>query len=133
MYSAGIVIAVLFDQHAHCTLAAVVLQCSLVMQTLKIPVPWQIRLFYEVRDNLGEGMRFYMSLQEAVRTLLQQTSDFCMTRRMQRDEHLQVGCRAIAEVEWLLHTCSRLAGWLPVTGQVLLRFMGNGSQYSCTC
>ncbi|CAD7700541.1 unnamed protein product [Ostreobium quekettii] len=60
-------------------------QCQIAAKEIKD----EIRLFYEVRDNLGEGMRFYMSLQDAVRTMLQQTSDFCMTRRMQRDEYLQ--------------------------------------------
>ena len=37
-----------------------------------------------MRDNLSEGLRFYMSLQEAIVTLQQQIGDFCLTRRIQR-------------------------------------------------
>ncbi len=44
----------------------------------------QADVFREVRDNLSEGLRFYMSLQEAIVTLQQQIGDFCLTRRIQR-------------------------------------------------
>ena len=44
----------------------------------------QAAAFKEVRDNLSEGLRFYMSLQEAVTGLSQQIGDFCLTRRIQR-------------------------------------------------
>lgn len=50
----------------------------------------QSKVYFEVRDNLGEGMRFYTSLQDAVGILKQQVMDFSMTRRVQRDDHLQV-------------------------------------------
>ena len=40
--------------------------------------------YKEVRDNLAEGLRFYMSLQEAIRALSQQVGDYCLTRSMQR-------------------------------------------------
>lgn len=40
--------------------------------------------YREVRDNLSEGLRFYMSLQEAIGTLGQQAGDYALTRRLQR-------------------------------------------------
>ena len=40
--------------------------------------------YREVRDNLSEGLRFYMSLQEAIGTLAQQAGDYSLTRRLQR-------------------------------------------------
>ena len=43
----------------------------------------QVGTFKEVRDNLSEGLRFYMSLQEAIVALGQQIGDFCLTRRIQ--------------------------------------------------
>eukprot|EP00208_Stichococcus_sp_RCC1054_P002835 CAMPEP_0206140322 /NCGR_PEP_ID=MMETSP1473-20131121/9097_1 /ASSEMBLY_ACC=CAM_ASM_001109 /TAXON_ID=1461547 /ORGANISM="Stichococcus sp, Strain RCC1054" /LENGTH=740 /DNA_ID=CAMNT_0053534441 /DNA_START=308 /DNA_END=2527 /DNA_ORIENTATION=- len=46
----------------------------------------QARLFAEVRDNLSEGARFYASLQEALTSLQQHIGDFCLTRRIQREE-----------------------------------------------
>ena len=44
----------------------------------------QADAYRDVRDNLSEGLRFYMSLQEAIVTLQQQIGDFCLTRRIQR-------------------------------------------------
>lgn len=41
-------------------------------------------LFLEVRDNFSEGLRFYMSLQEAISHLAQQVGDYSMTRQIQR-------------------------------------------------
>eukprot|EP00887_Chlorella_sp_A99_P006063 scaffold22.g6063.t1 len=48
-----------------------------------------IASFKELRDNLGEGLRFYMSLQEAIGALKQQVGDHCMTRRIQRDDLIE--------------------------------------------
>ncbi|KAL4858651.1 Vacuolar-sorting protein [Chlorella vulgaris] len=45
-----------------------------------------IKMYKELRDNLGEGLRFYMGLQEAIGSLRQQAGDHCMTRRIQRDD-----------------------------------------------
>ena len=42
------------------------------------------RTYRELRDNLGEGLRFYMGLQEAIGSLRQQAGDHVMTRRIQR-------------------------------------------------
>lgn len=47
------------------------------------------RMYRELRDNLGEGLRFYMGLQDAIGTLRQQASDHCMTRRIQRDDLIE--------------------------------------------
>ena len=45
-------------------------------------------LFLEVRDNFSEGLRFYMSLQEAISHLAQQVGDYSMTRQIQRSANL---------------------------------------------
>ena len=45
--------------------------------------------YRELRDNLGEGMRFYSSLREAVSGLAQQASDFTQARRLQRDDMVE--------------------------------------------
>lgn len=46
----------------------------------------KVALFLEVRDNFSEGLRFYMSLQEAISHLAQQVGDYSMTRQIQRDD-----------------------------------------------
>lgn len=46
------------------------------------------RDFNEIAGNLSEGIRFYTSLQDAVAALRQQVGDYCMTRKVQRDELL---------------------------------------------
>ena len=48
----------------------------------------KVALFLEVRDNFSEGLRFYMSLQEAISHLAQQCGDYSMTRHIQRYSHL---------------------------------------------
>ncbi|EFN58134.1 hypothetical protein CHLNCDRAFT_141882 [Chlorella variabilis] len=48
-----------------------------------------IKSYKELRDNLGEGLRFYMGLQEAIGSLRQQAGDHCMTRRIQRDDLIE--------------------------------------------
>lgn len=48
----------------------------------------QLAVYRELRDNLSEGARFYSALQDAVRTLSQQCGDYCLTRRIQRDDLL---------------------------------------------
>lgn len=52
--------------------------------------------FRELRDNLGEGMRFYSSLREAVASLAQQASDFTAARRLQRDDMVEALRRGAA-------------------------------------
>ena len=54
----------------------------------------QADAYRDVRDNLSEGLRFYMSLQEAIVTLQQQIGDFCLTRRIQRCGMYQMSCSA---------------------------------------
>lgn len=44
----------------------------------------KVALFSEVRENFSEGLRFYMSLQEAISHLAQQVGDYSMTRQIQR-------------------------------------------------
>ena len=44
----------------------------------------QLGVYRDLRDNLSEGLRFYMSVQEAIATLRQQAGDYILTRRLQR-------------------------------------------------
>ncbi|KAF8060549.1 BRO1 [Scenedesmus sp. PABB004] len=45
-----------------------------------------LKTYREVLDHLSEGLRFYMSLQEAVKQHQQQCSDYAYTRALQRDD-----------------------------------------------
>uniref|UniRef100_A0A061S6K1 Programmed cell death 6-interacting protein n=1 Tax=Tetraselmis sp. GSL018 TaxID=582737 RepID=A0A061S6K1_9CHLO len=45
-----------------------------------------VGLYRELRDNLSEGARFYLQLQEVITSLSQHCGDFCLTRRIQRDD-----------------------------------------------
>eukprot|EP00878_Enallax_costatus_P005711 GHUV01005989.1.p1 GENE.GHUV01005989.1~~GHUV01005989.1.p1 ORF type:complete len:726 (+),score=266.47 GHUV01005989.1:1137-3314(+) len=45
-----------------------------------------LKTYKEVLDHLSEGLRFYMSLQEAVKQHQQQCSDYAYTRALQRDD-----------------------------------------------
>lgn len=49
----------------------------------------KVALFSEVRENFSEGLRFYMSLQEAISHLAQQVGDYSMTREIQRDDMIE--------------------------------------------
>ena len=44
----------------------------------------KLAVYRELQDNMSEGLRFYMSLQEAINTLRQQSGDYVLTRSMQR-------------------------------------------------
>lgn len=72
----------------------------------------KLREFRELRDNLSEGLRFYMSLQEAIAILRQQAGDYVLTRRLQRcwstTRHSLKGSAlgsAVCGAAWSLHTC----------------------------
>ena len=56
-----------------------------------------LKAYREVLDHLSEGLRFYMSLQEAVKEHQQQCSDFAFTRALQRDELRQDAARRARE------------------------------------
>ena len=58
--------------------------CVVVMQTASQEVRRNMAAYKEVRANMSEGLRFYMSLQEAIAVLAQQAGDYIMTRRLQR-------------------------------------------------
>ncbi|KAL4532578.1 hypothetical protein Ndes2437B_g02974 [Nannochloris sp. 'desiccata'] len=47
-----------------------------------------VRTFHEISGNLTEGVRFYTSLQDAVAAVKVQVGDYCMQRKIQRDEKL---------------------------------------------
>ena len=55
-----------------------------MMQASSGSMQSRLREFGELRDNLSEGLRFYMSLQEAIAILRQQAGDYVLTRRLQR-------------------------------------------------
>ena len=57
------------------------------------------RDFNEIAGNLSEGIRFYTSLQDAIAALRQQVGDYCMTRKVQRDELLDSLKHAAANQE----------------------------------
>lgn len=44
----------------------------------------KLAAYRELQDQFGEGLRFYMSLQEAISTLKQQAGDYIMTRTIQK-------------------------------------------------
>jgi len=47
-----------------------------------------VRTFNEISGNLTEGVRFYTSLQDAVAAVKVQVGDYCMQRKIQRDDML---------------------------------------------
>ena len=55
-----------------------------IAQTAGAEVRRNLGALREVRDNMAEGLRFYMSLQEAIAVLAQQAGDYALTRRLQR-------------------------------------------------
>ena len=44
----------------------------------------KLAIYREMQDNMSEGLRFYMSLQEAISTLRQQSGDYVLTRSIQK-------------------------------------------------
>ncbi|KAL6777540.1 HLM1 [Auxenochlorella protothecoides x Auxenochlorella symbiontica] len=67
----------------------------------------QCARFKELQDNLAEGLRFYMSLQEAIAQLRQHVGDHILTRRMQRDEMVEE-LRRVAESQRLSNQMSTM-------------------------
>jgi len=65
-----------------------------------------MELYREIRDNLSEGLRFYMQLQDVIGTLVQHCGDFCLTRRIQRDDLLEYFRREVRPASaTLIPTC----------------------------
>lgn len=62
--------------------------CAVALQTASQEVRRNMAAYKEVRANMSEGLRFYMSLQEAIAVLAQQAGDYIMTRRLQRSASL---------------------------------------------
>ena len=60
------------------------LDFNIAVQTASQEVRRNMASFKEVRNNMSEGLRFYMSLQEAIAVLAQQAGDYILTRRLQR-------------------------------------------------
>ena len=60
------------------------MQAFLLLQTASQEVRRNMGAYKEVRSNMSEGLRFYMSLQEAIAVLAQQAGDYILTRRLQR-------------------------------------------------
>ncbi|KAG9448896.1 hypothetical protein H6P81_008861 [Aristolochia fimbriata] len=55
-----------------------------------------IAKFREIKDNINEGLKFYVTLQDAITTVKQQCSDFVMTRNIQCREMIEDVQRQIA-------------------------------------
>lgn len=72
-----------------------------------------VKTFKEVEDHLAEGLRFYMSLQDAVKQHQQQCSDYAYTRALQRDDLQQVRrLRHQCEIEpSAMMNAAFLGGW----------------------
>ena len=60
------------------------------MQAAAAGVRSQVASFKEVRDNLSEGLRFYIGMSEVVKKAGQECSDFAFTRQVQREDTVQV-------------------------------------------
>eukprot|EP01025_Chloroclados_australasicus_P000471 TRINITY_DN10245_c0_g5_i1.p1 TRINITY_DN10245_c0_g5~~TRINITY_DN10245_c0_g5_i1.p1 ORF type:complete len:838 (-),score=138.09 TRINITY_DN10245_c0_g5_i1:616-3129(-) len=56
--------------------------CDAAAQNVKV----QVGTHREIRDNLQEGLSFYMSLQEATKNLYQCCEDFAVSRKIQADD-----------------------------------------------
>ena len=59
-------------------------QMYAAMQAAAGGIRGKLGLYIEVRDNMSEGLRFYMSLQEAIQALQQQAGDYILTRKLER-------------------------------------------------
>ena len=68
----------------HVWLCAADLVFYIALQTASQEVRRNMASYKEVRNNMSEGLRFYMSLQEAIAVLAQQAGDYILTRRLQR-------------------------------------------------
>ncbi|CAM8939298.1 unnamed protein product [Rhodiola kirilowii] len=55
-----------------------------------------ISKFQEIKENINEGLKFYVTLQDAITNVKQQCSDFVMTRRMQCRELIEDVQRQVA-------------------------------------
>ena len=60
-------------------------QCEAAAQEIRVT----LKKYHDVSSNLSEGVRFYTSLQEAVAAVRQQIGDYCVMRKLQRDELLE--------------------------------------------
>lgn len=85
----------------------VILSCA---KTASQEVRRNMASFKEVRNNMSEGLRFYMSLQEAIAVLAQQAGDYILTRRLQRWDSVLIcllwdmgpmHCRQSLSIAWL--------------------------------
>ncbi|KAE9589396.1 hypothetical protein Lal_00000594 [Lupinus albus] len=55
-----------------------------------------ITMFREIKDNINEGLKFYLTLQDAITNVKQQTNDFVMTRNIQCREMIEGVQRQVA-------------------------------------
>ncbi|OVA14237.1 BRO1 domain [Macleaya cordata] len=55
-----------------------------------------IAKFQEIKDNINEGLKFYVTLQDAITNVKQQCSDFVMTRNIQCREMMEDVQRQVA-------------------------------------
>ncbi|MCI02578.1 ALG-2 interacting protein X-like, partial [Trifolium medium] len=55
-----------------------------------------IAKFREIKDNINEGLKFYVTLQDAITNVKQQSNDFVMTRNIQCREMIEDVQRQVA-------------------------------------
>ncbi|KAK9115043.1 hypothetical protein Syun_021840 [Stephania yunnanensis] len=62
-----------------------------------------ISKFREIKDNINEGLKFYVTLQDAITNVKQQCSDFVMTRNIQCREMIEDVQRKVAGLNFQDH------------------------------
>ncbi|XP_020966777.1 ALG-2 interacting protein X isoform X1 [Arachis ipaensis] len=59
-----------------------------------------IAKFREIKDNINEGLKFYVTLQDAITNVKQQSNDFVMTRNIQCREMIEDVQRKVANMSF---------------------------------
>ncbi|QDZ22773.1 programmed cell death 6-interacting protein [Chloropicon primus] len=54
-----------------------------------VQVQHAYEIYKQIQENFEKGIRFYTSLQDAINALKMQCGDFCLTRKMQRDDFIR--------------------------------------------
>ncbi|CAM8939532.1 unnamed protein product [Rhodiola kirilowii] len=76
-----------------------------------------ISKYQEIKDNINEGLKFYVTLQDAITNVKQQCSDFTMTRSMQCREMIEDVQRQVAGLSFQDNKNSSTYPSYPPAGQ----------------
>ena len=79
----------LTQRHADFITAYNVSEWRAACATYAMQVKMGYDTYSQIQHDLEEGLRFYSTLQDAVKGLKQQCSDFALTRQMQRDDFIR--------------------------------------------